>query len=122
MASLTWPQVLAWRLRRQLLDPPGPDGPVEIARRLAGVQAQVAGSAELAIAVRQSRPDREAVRRALWEDGTLVRTWAMRGTLHLLPAAEAGAYLSLMGSLRSWERPAWPSPPPRPRRWPATAS
>src|SRR5205807_1644443 len=32
---------------------------------------------------------------------------APRGTLHQLPAAEGSAYLSLMGALRSWERPAW---------------
>jgi hypothetical protein len=36
-----------------------------------------------------------------------MRTWAMRGTLHLLAPDQAGAYLSLVASLRSWERPVW---------------
>jgi hypothetical protein len=31
----------------------------------------------------------------------------MRGTLHLLPPQEAGAFLSLIASGRSWERPSW---------------
>jgi hypothetical protein len=47
------------------------------------------------------------VAQALWEDRSLVKTWAMRGTLHLLPADDAGAYLSLVGALRFWERPSW---------------
>lgn len=82
--------------------------PVEVVRRVAGVQAQVASAAELAIRVRQSSPTPGAVERALLVDRSLVKTWAMRGTPYLLPAAVAGDYLSLMASLRGWERPAWP--------------
>jgi hypothetical protein len=40
-------------------------------------------------------------------DGRLVKTWAMRGTLHLLTPEEGGAFLSLMASGRTWERPSW---------------
>jgi hypothetical protein len=47
------------------------------------------------------------LQRALWEDRTLVKTWAMRGTLHLLPADDAGAYLALVGAVRPWERASW---------------
>ncbi len=36
-----------------------------------------------------------------------MRTWAMRGTLHLLTPDEAGAYLSLVGAARSWEKGSW---------------
>ncbi len=36
-----------------------------------------------------------------------MRTWAMRGTLHLLAPHEAGAYLSLVGAARSWEKASW---------------
>jgi hypothetical protein len=39
--------------------------------------------------------------------GRLVKTWAMRGTLHLLTPEDAGAFLSLMAAGRSWERPSW---------------
>jgi winged helix DNA-binding protein len=59
-----------------------------VASRLCGLHAQVMSSAELTVWARVEGVEREAVRRALWEDRTLVKTWAMRGTLHLLPAAE----------------------------------
>ncbi|MEV5594073.1 winged helix DNA-binding domain-containing protein [Streptomyces sp. NPDC052496] len=99
-------QVLAWRLRRQSLAPRTDAPAEEIVGRLAGVQAQVASSAELAVAVRQVEPSVAGVREAL-EARSLVRTWAMRGTLHLLPASGAGAYLSLLAAARTWEKPAW---------------
>jgi hypothetical protein len=105
-ASVSWDAVLAWRMRRQLLDPIGALDVPETVRRLSGVQAQVPSSAELAIALRRRAPGRGAVDRAL-ADRRLIRTWAMRGTLHLLTPQEAGAYLALIAAGRSWERPAW---------------
>ena len=54
--ALTWPQALAWRMRRQMLDPVGPVPVDEVVRRLGAVQAQVASSAELAIRVRRQGP------------------------------------------------------------------
>jgi hypothetical protein len=104
--TVTWPQVHAWRLRRQLLDPLGTATAAEVVRRLCGVQAQVAASAEHAIAVRQAEPQPGEVTRAL-ADRELVKTWAMRGTLHLLPPEVAGAYLALLGAARTWERASW---------------
>ncbi|MGI5489197.1 winged helix DNA-binding domain-containing protein [Microtetraspora malaysiensis] len=104
---LTWAQVLAWRLERQLVEPAAGSGPVMIARRLCGVQAQVASSAELAMAVRSADPRPGAVDEALWEEHGLVKTWLMRGTLHLIPADELPAYCAALGALRFWERGAW---------------
>ena len=106
MESVTWAQVLSWRLRRQFLGPVAGGGPVEVVRRLAGVQAQVASAAELAIAVRQADPRRGETAEAL-AAGKLVKTWAMRGTLHLLPADEAAAYLELSAAHRNWETGSW---------------
>ena len=37
----------------------------------------------------------------------LVRTWAMRGTLHVLPAGEVGAYLAPLAAARTWEKASW---------------
>src|SRR4030095_12093000 len=105
-ARLTWPQVLAWRMRRQLIEPIGKSSVTEVVRRLCGVQAQVASSAELAIRARRRAARRGEVARAL-SDGRLIKTWAMRGTLHLLTPEDGGAVLSLMASGRSWERPSW---------------
>ena len=104
--KVTREQVLAWRLRRQFVDPRGEASAGEIVGRLCGVQAQVASAAELAVGLRQRKPEADAVNRAL-ADGTLVKTWAMRGTLHLLPAEVAGAYLSLIAAARIWVKPAW---------------
>ena len=102
----TWPQVLAWRLRRQLLDPVTDADALDVVRRLCGVQAQVPASAALAIGVRQADPVPGAVDRAL-AAGDLMRTWAMRGTLHLLTPDEAGAHLALIAAGRSWEKGSW---------------
>jgi hypothetical protein len=107
VAGLTWAQVLAWRMSRQLLEPRGTATAREVARALCGVQVQVASSAELAVAVRQRRPRPGEVERALWTDRSLVKTWAMRGTLHLLPADIAGSYVATLSRLRPWEAKAW---------------
>ena len=104
--QVTWPQALAWRMRRQLLDPIGRAPVDSVVRRLGAVQAQVASSAELAIRIRRHGSRRGEVARAL-AGGRLVKTWAMRGTLHLLTPGEGGAFLSLMAAGRSWERPSW---------------
>ena len=62
---VSWPQALGWRMSRQLLDPLGAVSAVEVVRRLGGVQAQVASSAELAIRVRQASSQAREVNRAL---------------------------------------------------------
>ena len=93
-------------MRRQLLDPIGTLPAVEVVRRLGGVQTQVASSAELAIRLRQERSLEGEVSKALAQ-GRLIKTWAMRGTLHLLTPEEGGAFLSMIAFGRSWERPSW---------------
>lgn len=102
----TWERVLAWRMRRQFLA--GHDGPdaVAVARRLGGVQAQVPSSAAAAVAVRSPAAGTGAVDAALG-GRTLVRTWAMRGTLHLLPVDVAPSYLAVLAAARTWEKGAW---------------
>ncbi|MFJ4869719.1 winged helix DNA-binding domain-containing protein [Streptomyces sp. NPDC088757] len=104
--QVTQDQVLAWRLRRQSLAPRRTASVAELVRELAGVQAQVASSAELALATRQQRPRAGAVEEAL-EAREVVKTWVMRGTLHLVAAEHMAAYLSLMAAARTWEKPAW---------------
>src|SRR5262245_61564039 len=102
-ASITEPQALAWRARRQFLVPPGRLGTVQVVGRLCGVQAQVASSAELAVRVRREASRPGQVGRAL-ADGRLVKTWAMRGALHLLSPENGASFLSIMASDRLWER------------------
>ena len=102
--ELTWDQALAWRLGQQLLDSPGTD-PVRVISKIGGVQAQVASSAAQAVTIRSKRlADIEAL---LWEKRRLVKTWAMRGTLHLLPASEIGLWIAALRQ-RPWKiTPAW---------------
>jgi hypothetical protein len=104
--SITWPQALAWRMRRHQLDPIGPLSVPDVVGRLCGVQAQVASSAELAVRLRRQGSQPGEVGTAL-SDGRLVKTWAMRGALHLLKPEAGVAQLSVIASGRSWERPSW---------------
>jgi hypothetical protein len=78
-----------------------------VARALCGIQVQVGSGAELAVAVRQRTPRPGEVEEALWKERSLVKTWAMRGTLHLLPADVAGSYVATLSRLRPWEANAW---------------
>lgn len=105
-AKVSWRQALAWRLKRQFLDLPTDLGVEEVVRRLSGVQAQVASSAELAVRLRRGNSAAGEVSKAL-ADGRLIKTWANRGTLHLLTPEEGGGILSLVAANRSWERPSW---------------
>jgi hypothetical protein len=93
-------------MSRQHLDPRDGRGAVEVARRLGGIQAQVASSAEQAVAVRRAGHGGTQAADAV-ADRALVKTWAMRGTLHLLPSDEAGAYLALIAARRTWEAASW---------------
>jgi Winged helix DNA-binding domain len=70
------------------------------------VQAQVASAAELAVAVRRATPRKGEVADALAKR-RLVKTWAMRGTLHLLPADELGLWQAGLATYRHYLKPAW---------------
>ena len=105
-AKVTWPQALAWRMRRHFLDPVGDQPVAAVVRRLCGVQSQVASYAELGVRVRRKTSKAGEIARAMSE-GRVIKTWAMRGTLHLLTPEEGGTFLSLIAAGRSWERPAW---------------
>ena len=106
--KVTWRQALAWRLQQQFVSPTTPAAVEDVVRRLIGVQAQVASSAELAVRLRRKKSEAGEVAAAL-ADGRLVKTWAMRGTIHLLTPEEAGAALSILAAGKSWHRPSWQS-------------
>ena len=54
---------------------------------------------------RRAAPD--ALADALWEQRSLVKLWAMRGTLHLLPASELGTWLAALGTYDHDRKGAW---------------
>jgi uncharacterized protein YcaQ len=108
LPDVTWDQVAALRLERQRLARPAPaSSMLEIVRDHVAVQAQVMSSAELALHARTQGLTRAAVRRALWTDRTLVKTWAMRGTLHLVAAAELAELVAALGTRINHLRPIW---------------
>lgn len=104
--GVTWRQVVRWRWRRQLLVEPAGDA-VAVAARLCGIHAQVASASGLIAGVRTGRP--AGLDAHLWTRRDLVRTWAMRGTLHLMPAAELDLWVAALSDRESRRRfpPSW---------------
>ena len=70
------------------------------------MQTQVTSAADTTIRTRQKKPDTSAVAEGLG-DGTLIKTWAMRGTLHLCRSDLVGGYLALVAAARTWTKPSW---------------
>jgi len=81
---------------------------LSVVRDTAGIQAQVQSAAELAIWTRRRQTTRDDVRRALWNTREIVKTSAMRLTLHLIPARDLAFYIAALkpmaiGTLRRWQ-------------------
>jgi hypothetical protein len=109
VAALSWESVLAWRIERQAIAPraPAPQW-LQVVRRICGLHAQVQSSAELTLWARTDAVGRDVVARALWDERSLVRTWAMRGTLHLLAADELGLWVGAQAALKPrYETASW---------------
>ncbi|MFD9214307.1 winged helix DNA-binding domain-containing protein [Streptomyces sp. NPDC059544] len=108
---VTWPQANARRMARQHLTDPAPAGdasPAAVTGAMLGAHAQVPSAAELSVALRLEGATRATVREALWTDGTLVKTYGPRGTVHLLPSADLPLWT---GALSSIPAGADPMPP-----------
>ena len=116
-AALTWSGVTARRTARHALAEPATDlAPDGIAGVLCGAHAQVLSAAELSIGRRIAGATRSDVRRALWAERTLVKSFGPRGTIHLLPTADLPMWTGALSALPS-SVPAHPeasgSPPRR---------
>jgi len=80
---------------------------LEVVAELCGLQAQVMSSTSLALWARVEGLAPADVSDALWKHRTLVKTWAMRGTLHLLPSHEYRLWQSALSTNRNYLRPSW---------------
>ena len=80
--------------RHHLLEPAPPGRMVQAVSDICGAHAQVAASAELMIGLRVRGITRQDVRRALWQDRSLVKTPGVRGTLHLYPAEDVPYWMA----------------------------
>lgn len=108
MTSLSWEQVTSWRLARG-----------HLARRVAGAglvravadmcvaHAQIMSSVPLALAARVSRLKQARVDAALLEERSLVKTWAMRGTLHVLTADDLPLYCAAQSTRDQYMNPSF---------------
>jgi hypothetical protein len=107
--ELSWDGVLAWRVERQGIAGRMPAASwADVVRRICGLHAQVLSSAELTLWARVDDLDRDTVSHALWDDRALVKTWAMRGTLHLLASDELGLWVGAQGALKPrYETASW---------------
>jgi len=93
--NLSKAQVNSWRLTRHHLAKRTRRGQIEkVVSDLCGVQAQVLSYAALAVWARVEGIAIQDVRDALWKHRSVVKTWCMRGTLHLISASDLPVYVA----------------------------
>lgn len=105
--KLSWAQVHAFRLERHHLTRRALKKVLAgVVGEIGGAQAQLMSAAELQIAARVDCKVTD-VREALWKDKALVKTWLMRGTLHLARADDLPLFTAAMGKRWIHVRPSW---------------
>jgi uncharacterized protein YcaQ len=100
LISLSNDQVRLLRLRAQRLVPRSQDTGSDVAllvKELCGIQAQDARAATLALRTRSVGLVADDVERARVQERSIIRTWAQRGTLHLLATEDLVWLLPLFG-------------------------
>jgi hypothetical protein len=95
MRAVASTEVVARRLRSQRLSDTTFDSPAQVVAWLGAVQAQDYLGALWAIGLRVRDGSASDVERAL-DQGTIIRSWPMRGTLHLVAAADARWLIELL--------------------------
>lgn len=79
--------------------------PAELARAIAGAQAQDVYAGPLTFRSRNSRLTAADITRARTEDRSLLRTWVMRMTIHMIPSDDAWWWLPLFEpGIDRWSR------------------
>lgn len=107
-AAVSWTSALAFRMARHRLDHRAALADlVPLAGQLCGVHAQLASSAELTLQARIGELPQDRLADELWHRRGLVKTWAMRGTLHLLPSDSYGLWQSALSGNADHRKPAW---------------
>lgn len=88
--------VVAARMRSLLLADHKRRAPIDVARWFGAMQAQDAASGHWSLGVRSAGLTQTEVVEA-FERGEVIRTWPMRGTLHIVPGEDAAWLLELTG-------------------------
>ncbi|MEV6944077.1 winged helix DNA-binding domain-containing protein [Streptomyces sp. NPDC051172] len=104
---ISWNEASARRLERQFLANPAEPGTAvaDVVDAMLAAHAQVLSAAEVSVGVRTAGTTRAAVRAALWDERTLVKTHGPRGTVHLLPARELPLWCSALPAVPSTAGP-----------------
>ncbi len=97
--ALTDAQARRLREASQRLTGPPARKAHEVVRALCAVPAQDTRASRLALRPRSAGLDAAAVARAASEERSVMRTWAMRGTLHALAAEDVGWVVGLLGPI-----------------------
>jgi hypothetical protein len=106
--KLNWRRVMAWRVARHHLDERVRKAKaLDVVGEIACLHAQLMSSAELALWARVDKLKRNDVEEWLWTDRRLVKTWAMRGTLHVLRSDEYPLWQAGLSTYEHYLKPAW---------------
>ena len=99
MHTLTWGQVWTYRLARHSLLAPAPAADLaSVAGAVCGIHAQVMAAAELSLGIRLADITKREVQAALWEQRRLIKTYGIRGTIHLFPTAELPLWMAALST------------------------
>jgi hypothetical protein len=93
--------MLEWRERA------APEREAEVVDAIGGLHVQLFSCAELSLWNRVDGLAAGDLERRLWTDRAYVKTWAMRGTLHLLPAARYPTLQSGWSTYEHYLKPVW---------------
>lgn len=97
MRALTWAAVCTRRLARHALLAPAPAADLAaVVGAVCGIHAQVLPAAELSLCIRLVGVTRRDIAAALWERREIVKTYGIRGTLHLFPAADLPLWMAAL--------------------------
>jgi hypothetical protein len=91
--------LLARRLANQHLAATTTGDPAEVVTHLGAVQAQEYGQSLWAVGLRTRQASAGTIEAAI-DRGAILRTWPMRGTIHLVPASDARWMLGLLAGRR----------------------
>ncbi|HEX2295371.1 MAG TPA: winged helix DNA-binding domain-containing protein [Actinomycetota bacterium] len=107
MTRLTWDRVTAWRIARGHLGRRAPATKlVDVVRRICGAHAQIMSTVPLALGARLNGVTAARVDAAV-ERRDLVKTWAMRGTLHVFAASDLPLYSAAQATRDQYRNPSF---------------
>lgn len=108
VTELSRDQVNAWRLSRHHLAARAPKREMaQVVSDICGLQAQVMSAAQIGLCARVEEITSKDVDDALWESRELVKTWSMRGTLHLHASADLPLYVAALKTRLGYKSNSW---------------